>query len=74
MGFFADLFRFQELGYAKTQESLLRIAKFTPDTSKGYFKQHCEFTLLLRHRPTTTTTTTKSAGVFSMPSVAELRT
>jgi hypothetical protein len=65
MGFFSDLFRFKERAYPMTQRSLLDIAKFTPDVSKGYFKEHCEFTLQNGQHV--------SAGVFSMPSVADLR-
>jgi hypothetical protein len=65
MGFFSDLFRFKERAYPMTQRALLDIAKITPDVSKGYFKEHCEFTLQNGQHV--------SAGVFSMPSVADLR-
>jgi hypothetical protein len=65
MGFFANLFQFKEGAYHMTQRALLDTAKFTPDVSKGYFKEHCEFTLQNGQHV--------SAGVFSMPSVADLR-
>mmetsp|Transcript_24434 Transcript_24434/g.36918 ORF Transcript_24434/g.36918 Transcript_24434/m.36918 type:complete len:367 (-) Transcript_24434:204-1304(-) len=66
MGFFLNLFGFPEQSYAETQQSLIEIASFTPvPSTTGYFREHCEFSL--------SDGSTVSAGIFSMPSVTNLR-
>mmetsp|Transcript_9052 Transcript_9052/g.11123 ORF Transcript_9052/g.11123 Transcript_9052/m.11123 type:complete len:396 (+) Transcript_9052:143-1330(+) len=70
MGFFSALFEFSEDAscYYKNQASLFKIASFheVSESKHGsYFREHCEFLL--------SDETKVSAGVFSMPSLMELR-
>ncbi len=70
MGFFSDVFGFNEVtgqGYTMTKEKLLEIATIQEVTSKHaiYFRERCDFKVSSgRH---------VSAGIFSMPSVMDLR-
>jgi len=65
MGFFSQLFQFQEGPYPQTHQALLNIAEFTSDTTNGYFRERCDFRL--------SNGAAVSAGMFSTPSVSELR-
>jgi len=65
MGFFLHLFGFPENTYRVTQEALLRIATFTPAPTPHYYRERCDFVVASRRMV--------SAGMFSTPSVAELR-
>ena len=65
--FFAALFGFSEhqQQYQATQERLLRLARFTDVSNLHYRREKCDFVL--------DNGNIASAGVFSMPSVKELR-
>ena len=65
MGFFSNLFGIEELPYKQTQSHLLQISQIKECPGAPYFREKCDFIFPDgRH---------VSAGVFSMPSVAELR-
>jgi len=66
MGFFLDLFGFTGKSYQDTQAALLDMATFTPVPTPYYFRERCDFALADGR--------TVSAGIFSTPSVADLRT
>jgi len=65
--FFSTLFGFKEGTYQQTQNRLLQIATFrdAPPSSASYYREQCDLTL--------SNGKTISAGIFSMPSVGELR-
>lgn len=72
MGFFLDVFGFHELignagGYTQTQQKLLEMATIVKVPSKhaAYFRERCDFKV--SHEKTV------SAGIFSMPSIKDLR-
>ena len=65
MDFFPNLFGFQESGYLMTQEKLLQTAIFREMPLEHYFREQCDFHLPGRRMVT--------AGIFSMPSIMELR-
>ncbi len=65
--FFSNLFGFEEREYKETQRNFLEIASFReePSDHAPYFRERCE--LKISHGKTIT------AGIFAMPSLAELR-
>jgi len=70
MGFFLDVFGFNEetgKGYSQTQKNLLDKATFQTISTKdeSYFRERCDFKV--------SDDKYVSAGIFSMPSVKELR-
>lgn len=67
MAFFSNTFGFEEAGYSATQKQLLEIATFenVPSKHSTYFREKCDFNI--------SGGKTVTSGIFSMPSVAELR-
>lgn len=72
MGFFLDVFGFHELigktgGYTQTQQKLLEMATIeqVPSKHAAYFRERCDFKV--SHEKSI------SAGIFSMPSIKDLR-
>jgi len=67
LNFFSALFSFNEGGYHQTQKHLVQIATLrdAPPSSASYHREQCDFSL--------SNGTTVSAGIFSMPSLEELR-
>lgn len=75
MGFFSELFGFEEVGYEETRAALLELATFQEVPSNAdvsYFRERCEFRLP-RGAGGNENEAVVSAGIFSLPSVAELR-
>jgi len=68
MGFFLDLFGFTGRSYQETQAALLDMATFTPVPTPHYFRERCDFLIDGGADQKVVT-----AGVFSTPSVADLR-
>ena len=61
--FFLATFGFQEVDYETTRQQLLDLAQFESQNHGGYPREKCDFMV---------NSETISAGIFSMPSVAEL--
>eukprot|EP00592_Proboscia_alata_P026114 CAMPEP_0194441628 /NCGR_PEP_ID=MMETSP0176-20130528/122495_1 /TAXON_ID=216777 /ORGANISM="Proboscia alata, Strain PI-D3" /LENGTH=384 /DNA_ID=CAMNT_0039267143 /DNA_START=164 /DNA_END=1318 /DNA_ORIENTATION=+ len=67
MNFFSDTFGFKERGYRETRDKLLEIVTLqeAPLKHAPYFREQCDFKFSNGKEVT--------AGIFSMPSLAELR-
>ena len=65
MNFFESLFGFKETAYAETRELLLQLASFENVSNNRQFREKCTFALANGQ--------SVSAGIFSFPSVEELR-
>ena len=72
MGFFENIFGFEESNYCSTQKGILDRATFSyapPNPTREYWQEHCSFQVPNGDKGTRHI----SAGTFSMPSVEQLR-
>lgn len=72
MNYFSKLFGFQEAAdYAATRDKLRHMAEFETVSNRHYLREKCTFQLIQEERGGTASVV--SAGIFSFPSVQELR-